>query len=169
MFFYIACDNGTYGYECSEKCGYCRNVTHCNNINGTCSTGCDPGNIEDLCKSRKLMDWSHNNEYIKKKNKQTNNETNQNIFLKLINKGYMILFLTHLACSYGFYGKGYVKACTRTCVGCNNIKGVCGKQCLPMCNGDNQIQGLRLLQDAVLSYVICFQNVFHLRYHKKLK
>ena len=71
----------------------------------------------------------------------------------MINTGYMRLFLTHLhvACSYGFYGKEYVKTCTRTCVGCNNTEGVCGNECLPMCNGDNQIQGLRLLQDAVLS------------------
>ena len=40
----VACDVGTYGLNCTEKCsGHCRNGTFCNFISGHCGFGCDPG------------------------------------------------------------------------------------------------------------------------------
>ena len=54
FFFYLlkACENGTYGLECMEMCGHCSNSSVCNNVNGTCLDGCDPGYTEHLCKTR---------------------------------------------------------------------------------------------------------------------
>lgn len=41
--FGLECENKTYGENCSNTCGRCRNSVACNNINGTCPDGCDPG------------------------------------------------------------------------------------------------------------------------------
>lgn len=44
FFFYIkACSSGTYGNNCSSRCGKCRDMEQCHHINGTCMTGCDSG------------------------------------------------------------------------------------------------------------------------------
>lgn len=45
------CDVGSYGYDCNETCGHCRDVSQCSNINGTCLTGCDAGYQGDTCKT----------------------------------------------------------------------------------------------------------------------
>lgn len=47
-----ACSSSFYGIGCTEKCGHCTDVNHCDYINGTCSTGCSAGYLGDLCKSR---------------------------------------------------------------------------------------------------------------------
>lgn len=47
-----ACDEGSFGDNCSETCGYCRGVNQCSNINGTCLTGCSAGYQGHLCKTR---------------------------------------------------------------------------------------------------------------------
>ena len=51
----LACSNRTYGYDCIETCGHCRNGADCHVVNGLCLTGCSPGYIEDLCKTRKCI------------------------------------------------------------------------------------------------------------------
>ena len=48
-----ACVQGTYGKECNSKCGNCLNTDGCDHINGSCITGCAPGYVGDLCKTRK--------------------------------------------------------------------------------------------------------------------
>ena len=45
-------NRGSYGYECNETCGHCRNKSYCFPINGTCLTGCDVGYEGALCKTR---------------------------------------------------------------------------------------------------------------------
>lgn len=50
-----ACDNGYYGNECNNTCGYCLDLSDCFHINGTCLNGCESGYIGDLCKSSKLI------------------------------------------------------------------------------------------------------------------
>lgn len=50
--FFEACDKGSYGTDCSENCGHCRDVDDCFHVNGTCIRGCDAGYKGDLCKSR---------------------------------------------------------------------------------------------------------------------
>lgn len=47
-----ACRISFYGTSCTEKCGHCTDVNHCDHDNGTCSTGCSAGYLGDLCKSR---------------------------------------------------------------------------------------------------------------------
>ena len=55
-FVLIACNNGTYGKECNNTCGYCLDQDECHHINGTCVKGCDPGYIGDLCKTGTYTD-----------------------------------------------------------------------------------------------------------------
>lgn len=47
----LECDRGSYGIECNETCGHCRDVNQCSNGNGSCLTGCDAGFKGDLCKT----------------------------------------------------------------------------------------------------------------------
>ena len=58
----IACAGGTYGLECNEVCGHCKFKTYCHNTNGTCLGGCEPGFLDDLCKTCKSI----NIRYFKK-------------------------------------------------------------------------------------------------------
>ncbi|XP_065943696.1 uncharacterized protein [Magallana gigas] len=51
----LACDKGSYGSQCKEICGHCRDTDQCSNINGTCLTGCDAGYQGDLCKICKCL------------------------------------------------------------------------------------------------------------------
>lgn len=46
------CREGSYGYNCNESCGYCRNNSFCLQINGTCVTGCEAGFMGKVCKTR---------------------------------------------------------------------------------------------------------------------
>nr|XP_022309782.1 multiple epidermal growth factor-like domains protein 10 isoform X2 [Crassostrea virginica] len=45
------CTENTYGFECSRKCGKCRNRSQCNHVTGTCPMGCDRGKYGDECVS----------------------------------------------------------------------------------------------------------------------
>ena len=50
----LACENGTYGNDCKNKCGHCTDKESCSHTNGTCLVGCDPGYVGELCKTSKL-------------------------------------------------------------------------------------------------------------------
>ncbi|WAQ98598.1 MEGF6-like protein [Mya arenaria] len=42
--FESECNNGMYGYNCTGKCGHCKDVfPQCDRINGTCLQGCETG------------------------------------------------------------------------------------------------------------------------------
>ncbi|XP_062597070.1 multiple epidermal growth factor-like domains protein 10 [Saccostrea cucullata] len=43
------CDDGRYGFNCAKSCGYCRDDSQCNHINGTCFKGCSNGYKGSLC------------------------------------------------------------------------------------------------------------------------
>lgn len=45
------CEIGTYGVDCKESCGHCRDLTKCSYTNGTCFTGCIAGYQGALCKT----------------------------------------------------------------------------------------------------------------------
>ncbi|XP_052692384.1 platelet endothelial aggregation receptor 1-like [Crassostrea angulata] len=47
----LSCAVGTYGFECKETCGNCRDISKCLNTNGTCLGGCKDGFHGYLCKS----------------------------------------------------------------------------------------------------------------------
>lgn len=47
--YYKACNNGSYGMDCSGQCGHCsENV--CDHISGICLSGCMAGYQGNLCK-----------------------------------------------------------------------------------------------------------------------
>ena len=37
------CDNGTFGQNCLESCGWCVGEKQCHHTNGTCLNGCNAG------------------------------------------------------------------------------------------------------------------------------
>lgn len=47
-----ACNPGSYGIDCKERCGNCLDVYKCSYTNGTCLTGCIAGYQGNLCKTR---------------------------------------------------------------------------------------------------------------------
>ena len=53
----LACENGTYGYDCNNTCGHCTDKETCSHTNGTCLVGCDPGYVGELCKTRKFFTY----------------------------------------------------------------------------------------------------------------
>ena len=53
--FGTGCTENTYGFECSQKCGKCRNRSQCNHVTGTCPKGCDKGKYGDECVSGSLV------------------------------------------------------------------------------------------------------------------
>lgn len=55
FFFSTACAVGTYGLECRETCGNCRDVSQCLKTNGACLGGCKDGFQGILCKSREEL------------------------------------------------------------------------------------------------------------------
>lgn len=48
--FFIACDKGSYGIECKETCGQCRETDQCSVTDGSFLTGCDAGYHGELCR-----------------------------------------------------------------------------------------------------------------------
>ncbi|XP_070183468.1 scavenger receptor class F member 1-like [Littorina saxatilis] len=52
MFMHAACDDNTYGQNCSESCGQCKGGQPCNTATGSCTTGCEPGYIGELCNDK---------------------------------------------------------------------------------------------------------------------
>lgn len=52
LIFLTACNKGSYGVDCKETCGNCRDLNLCLHINGTCLNGCDAGYQGYLCKTR---------------------------------------------------------------------------------------------------------------------
>lgn len=48
--YFLDCNIGSYGIDCEDSCGLCRDVNQCSHINGTCLTGCDAGYQGTMCK-----------------------------------------------------------------------------------------------------------------------
>ena len=44
-----ACEGRTYGINCREDCGHCKDNSSCNVENGFCTNGCEDGFISDVC------------------------------------------------------------------------------------------------------------------------
>lgn len=47
---FLDCKERSYGVDCGDKCGHCRDVNQCLHNNGTCRTGCSEGYQGTLCK-----------------------------------------------------------------------------------------------------------------------
>lgn len=51
------CNEGTYGYNCTNKCsGHCLNNSPCNKQTGHCDGGCNPGYTNSNCSEGKFTD-----------------------------------------------------------------------------------------------------------------
>lgn len=49
----LACDDGSYGYDCVNNCsGHCLNGSHCNKQAGHCDKRCNPGYTNGNCSKR---------------------------------------------------------------------------------------------------------------------
>lgn len=48
------CDNGTYGKDCTNKCGNCQQQP-CHHTNGTCLSGCSPSYKGETCKEEACL------------------------------------------------------------------------------------------------------------------
>lgn len=53
IFLLVECENNKYGAGCSEDCGHCLDEEQCNNVNGTCHSGCEAGYYKTRCKRGK--------------------------------------------------------------------------------------------------------------------
>ena len=47
--FLIECGDKTYGAECKEPCGNCKNMEPCHHVDGSCPSGCDAGVYGKTC------------------------------------------------------------------------------------------------------------------------
>ena len=54
MLCILACDNGTWGVNCTDNCGQCRSGTVCDVVNGECPFDCNPGWKGKLCNECKF-------------------------------------------------------------------------------------------------------------------
>ena len=48
---FTACDAGSYGNNCTERCGHCLNNETCDVVCGKCQHGCGSGWMGDVCKT----------------------------------------------------------------------------------------------------------------------
>ena len=53
-----ACPDATYGHNCNQSCGYCKDNAQCDKVNGSCYDGCAPGWRTDLCTTGELINKS---------------------------------------------------------------------------------------------------------------
>lgn len=51
----LECTDGMFGDKCSKACGYCKDMSQCNHVDGTCINGCQPGYTSKLCKQRAFI------------------------------------------------------------------------------------------------------------------
>lgn len=47
------CNLGSFGADCNETCGHCRNLNQCSNVDGKCLTGCKAGYEGEICRKSK--------------------------------------------------------------------------------------------------------------------
>ena len=57
-YYFVECDNGTFGANCASRC-YCADNVACNKTTGQCPAGCAPGYMEESCHSGKRFIISH--------------------------------------------------------------------------------------------------------------
>ena len=65
-FFVTACDQRTYGENCSEICSpNCAGLDQaCDNVNGSCISGCDNGYVGEKCDSFGKIDKKDSQRFI---------------------------------------------------------------------------------------------------------
>ncbi|CAD5118555.1 DgyrCDS7243 [Dimorphilus gyrociliatus] len=92
------CPKGTWGKNCSNTCGACKNHLNCNSITGVCKNGCDNGFITKYCNKTSTLLIS--NKLTKK---------NSDIRLKRRNKRCHPIYSCH---GYGMCIRGECKCMT---------------------------------------------------------
>nr|XP_034322663.1 matrilin-2 [Crassostrea gigas] len=126
-----ACEKGSFGENCNETCGHCRDIKNCSNINGTCLTGCDAGYQGDLCKAqcdRGSFGFDCNDTCGHCREINQCFYTNGTCLTRCI-AGFQG-DLCKTPCQRGFFGENCLEKCLDNCAGCNNKTGLCDSGCL---------------------------------------
>ena len=53
------CETGSYGKNCEETCGYCKDRRPCDIVNGNCTNGCEAWYTSNICKTF-IRKWNTN-------------------------------------------------------------------------------------------------------------
>nr|XP_022311825.1 receptor-type tyrosine-protein phosphatase epsilon-like isoform X1 [Crassostrea virginica] len=130
----LECDTGTYGLNCSEKCGACLD-TSCYHVNGSCYKGCQPGwqrteLCDEACENGTFGKHCKNNCSGNCWDNQPCNKTTGKCTKCL--PGWKEGFCNE-TCENGTFGKHCKNNCSGNCWDnqpCNKTTGKCTK-CLP--------------------------------------
>lgn len=110
-----ACNQKTYGENCSRPCGQCLGSEQCHHINGTCTYGCVRSYQGLLCTGGFLC-IRFNVRYV---------------CFSVFESVHEMYFNVIKECGDGFFGPGCNEMCNETCKGCNKRTGVCDNGCFP--------------------------------------
>ncbi|GFS00479.1 multiple epidermal growth factor-like domains 10 [Elysia marginata] len=134
------CYNGTHGKDCSLTCSeHCKGEDNpCDNVDGTCDLGCDPGYQGALCTEECDSGTYGKNcsltcsEHCKGEYNSCNNVDGS--CDQGCDPGYQGALCTE-ECDKGTYGKDCSLTCSEHCKGeynsCNNVDGTCDQGCDP--------------------------------------
>ncbi|XP_076447789.1 uncharacterized protein LOC143284728 [Babylonia areolata] len=137
------CDSGTYGLNCSRKCGHCHYHSYCDREDGSCSK-CDPGWQMPLCQDE-CEDGSYGTDCSEKCGRCVdgavcNKETGA---CQLCEPGWYLPTCT-IPCKRGLYGTNCLQecgSCLKNAV-CNKTNGHCEScpigKLPPLCDEDCQ-------------------------------
>ncbi|XP_061168121.1 uncharacterized protein LOC133177046 [Saccostrea echinata] len=134
------CQNRTYGVNCLEQCGNCRNNDVCNIETGACPNGCTAGYNGTLCKDACLAGHYGENclqtcSQFCKNNRVCNSVTGS--CPEGCSAGYQGSTCDQ-TCENGTYGQDCLNNCSRNCQdnACNYVSGNCTKGCKIGYQGD---------------------------------
>ncbi|XP_048761472.2 uncharacterized protein LOC125670387 isoform X2 [Ostrea edulis] len=129
------CKNRTYGVNCLEKCGNCKNDEACNVETGACPNGCTAGYHGTLCKDACLSRQYGENclqtcSRFCKNNRVCDSLTGS--CPEGCATGYQGSTCAQV-CSFGTYGDGCSQTCGKCLNGasCDNVNGSCSGGCSP--------------------------------------
>eukprot|EP00105_Crassostrea_gigas_P041994 XP_019926142.1 PREDICTED: multiple epidermal growth factor-like domains protein 10 [Crassostrea gigas] len=130
FFLHSACLHGFFGPDCADRCNATCNG--CNNINGSCDHGCNPGwqglGCQDACDQGSFGgDCSETCGHCRDIDQcSVINGTCLTGCVAGYQRG-----VCKSPCQYGFFGPDCADRCYDTCDGCNNINGSCDFGCKP--------------------------------------
>lgn len=61
IYFYIECDDKSFGEECRKACGYCYDNASCDHVTGECPGDCKDGWLGKFCNKSEY--WVYNDSF----------------------------------------------------------------------------------------------------------
>ncbi|XP_078328724.1 uncharacterized protein LOC111111957 isoform X2 [Crassostrea virginica] len=131
---FLVCAKGFYGQDCILTCN--DKCDGCNNVNGYCDSGCNPGWMGDNCQQPCYhgLYGQHCTQTCNDKCDGCNNVNG--VCDRGCKPGWRGDYCQQ-PCSHGSYGQECTMTCNARCDGCNNVNGSCDKGCKPGWKGDN--------------------------------